>query len=206
MEGLPVPDPEVSARQVRPESRILLRGVSWEVYERLMEDNPGLRFTYLAGDLEVMSPSDQHESEKTMLARLLEAYAEERDLVFNGFGSTTFRERAKERGLEPDECYVLQAVPHPRRPDIALEVVFTSWRLDKLEVYRGLEIPEVWVRSDERLELHVLVDEGYEVRSKSALLPELDLELLTSFVTRGDQVQGVKEYRRALASRSGGGA
>lgn len=200
MEGLPVPDPKAPAPSpALPESRVLLRGVSWEVYEQLMEDNPGLRFTYHAGELEVMSPSGQHESEKTMLARLLEAYAEERDLVLNGFGSTTFRKRAKERGLEPDECYVLQTrKTSPRRPDIAIEVVLTSWLLDKLEVYRGLEIPEVWVWSDGRVDVHILVNDRYELRDRSALLPELDLDLLASFVARRDQVQAVKEYRRAL--------
>lgn len=200
MEGLPTPDPKAPAPSpVRPESRVLLQGVSWEVYEQLMEDNPGRRFTYFDGDLEVMSPSDQHESEKTMLARLLEAYAEERDLVLNGFGSTTFRKRAKKRGLEPDECYVLKTrKASPRRPDIAIEVVLTSWLLDKLEVYRGLEVPEVWVWSDGRLEVHVLVNDRYELRQRSALLPDLDLDLLVSFVTRQDQVQSVKAYRRSL--------
>lgn len=204
MEGLPVPDPETSARSVRPETRVLLRGVSWAVYEQLMEDNPGLRFAYFRGELEVMSPSDQHESEKKMIARLLEAYAEERDLVLNGFGSTTFRERAKEHGLEPDECYVLQTRKRgPRRPDIAIEVVLTSWLMDKLEVYRGLDVPEVWVWSDGRLDVHVLGEDRYEVRPRSSLLPDLDLDLLTPFVTRHDQVQAVKEYRRALSSRRG---
>jgi hypothetical protein len=28
----------------------------------------------------------------------------ERDVPLNGYGSTTFRKRAKERGIDPDEC------------------------------------------------------------------------------------------------------
>ena len=185
---------------IRGESRVLLHGVPWDVYVQLGEDNPGVRLTYLAGELEVMSPSDHHELDKTMLARLLEAYADVRDLELNGFGNTTFRKRAKKRGLEPDECYVLRQLQadSPSRPDLAIEVVLTSWRLDKLEVYRGLGVPEVWVWRGERLEVHVLAGERYERRERSALLPELDLALLATFVRRRDQVRAVKEYRRAL--------
>lgn len=185
---------------VRGESRVLLHGVSWDVYVQLGEDNPGLRLTYLAGELEIMSPSDHHELDKTMLARLLEAYAEERDIELNGFGNTTYRKRAKRRGLEPDECYVLRPIQGrlPSRPDLAIEVVLTSWRIDKLEVYRGLGVPEVWVWQRGHIEVHVLAGTRYETRRRSVLLPDLDLELLASFVGRRDQVRAVKEYRRAL--------
>jgi hypothetical protein len=31
----------------------------------------------------------------------------------------------------------------PQVPDIAIEVVWTSGGIDKLEVYRGLDVPEV---------------------------------------------------------------
>ena len=50
-------------------------------------------------------------------------------------------------------------------------------------------------------------DERYEERDRSAVLPDLDLALLASFVVAGaSQTQQVKAYRRALraaASRSG---
>jgi Uma2 family endonuclease len=179
---------------------VLLHGVSWDVYVQLGEDNPGLRLTYLDGELEIMSPSDHHELDKTMLARLLEAYADERDLELNGFGNTTFRKRAKKRGLEPDECYVLRPLqgPLPRRPDLAIEVVLTSWQIDKLEVYRGLGVPEVWVWRGGAIQVHVLGQDRYERRERSALLPELDLVRLASFVRRRDQVRAVREYRRGL--------
>ena len=60
-------------------------------------------------------------------AALIEAFAEEKDLVLDGVGSWTIKEEAKKRGLEPDECYVLgERQKPPTIPDIAIEVVWTS--------------------------------------------------------------------------------
>jgi len=61
--------------------------------------------TYLEGVLELMSPSRDHAGIKTYFARLLEIYALERGLPLNGYGSTTFRKRAKERGLDVPEVW-----------------------------------------------------------------------------------------------------
>jgi Uma2 family endonuclease len=52
-------------------------------------------------------PSPEHEMIRKVIARLLERYAEEADIVTHGYGSTTFRNEAKTQGLEPDECYYI---------------------------------------------------------------------------------------------------
>lgn len=190
------------AAPIRGETRVLLRNVPWDIYERLVGADIGARLTYLAGMLEIMSPSGPHEVAKKMIGRLLEAYAEERRIELNGFGSTTFRRRAKKLGLEADECYVLSRINtlNPARPDLAIEVVYTRWEIDKLKVYRGLAVPEVWVWRKGRLEVHELAARGYERRERSVLLPDLDLALLTSFVTRTDQVQAILDFRHALGA------
>ena len=101
-------------------------------------DTPGLRMTYLDGALELMSPSLTHELNKTTIARLIELYAFVRDLPLVGYGSTTFRREAKERGAEPDECYCVgRRIEEGQFPDIVLEVIHTAPLLDKLEVHRG---------------------------------------------------------------------
>ena len=61
--------------------------------------------TYCEGMLELMSPSFGHEVDKTSIARLVELYGFLRRLRLNGYGSTTFRREARQRGAEPDECY-----------------------------------------------------------------------------------------------------
>jgi len=62
-----------------------------------------------------------------------------------GYGSWTVRSEAADRGVEADECYLVGIrEAEPQRPDIAIEVIRTSGGIDKLEVYRGPEVPEVW--------------------------------------------------------------
>jgi Uma2 family endonuclease len=128
------------------EQRLVLEGVTWEQYDALvalfMNQFPALRMTYLEGTLELMTTSPEHERLKTIIARLIEAFAEELDVELNGYGSATFRKEAAARGLEPDECYCLGELHDV--PDIALEIVLTSGGIDKLEVYQGLGVQEVW--------------------------------------------------------------
>src|SRR5262245_1860672 len=108
------PNPAGHATHDVSEDRFfVLNGVSWEQYEALcaaFEDQAGLRMTYCEGTLELMSPGPTHESVKTTLARLIEAYADEMQIALNGYGSTTFRKRARKRGLEPDECYLIGTI------------------------------------------------------------------------------------------------
>lgn len=185
-----------------PEQRLTLAGVTWQQYDALvalfMNQFPALRMTYLEGTLELMTTSPEHERLKTILARLIEAFAEELDMDLNGYGSATFRKEAAARGLEPDECYCLGTLHEV--PDIALEVVLTSGGIDKLQVYQGLGVQEVWFWQDGTLHLYGLkVDgAGYEPLSQSCLLPRLDATLLPQFVDMPSQTQAVKAYRQAL--------
>jgi Uma2 family endonuclease len=181
------------------DQRLVIHGVSWKSYCILRElfDGPGLRLTYLQGALELMSPSSEHEVFKTRIARLVEMFAFERNVPLYGYGSTTFRREAKERGLEPDECYCVGSELRDF-PDIAIEVVLTSGGLNKLSVYEGLGVREVWFWIEKRFSLHRLGPSGYETCAASALVPGLDFALLAEFVLRADQPQAVRDYCDAL--------
>jgi Uma2 family endonuclease len=184
------------------EQRLVLEGVTWEQYDALvalfMNQFPALRMTYLEGTLELMTTSPEHERLKTIIARLIEAFAEELDLELNGYGSATFRKEAAARGLEPDECYCRGELHDV--PDIALEIVLTSGGIDKLKVYQGLGVQEVWFWENQQLSIYGLGDsgQGYEVLSSSRLLPQLDVGVLAGFVDNANQTQAVKAYRRTL--------
>jgi Uma2 family endonuclease len=92
------------------EQRVVFHGVTWREYLRTraaLDHHRGIRMAYLEGALEIMRPSQIHETTKKLLARLVEIYALERGIELVGFGSTTYRKRAKERGIEPDECYCI---------------------------------------------------------------------------------------------------
>lgn len=187
-----------------PDRRFVVQNVPWSAYSRMREAldeaNPGVRLTYLEGVLELMSPSRDHEAVAKLIARLVEAFAEERGVSLNGYKSATFRKEAGARGLEPDECYSLG--PLGDVPDIAIEVVLSSGLIDKLEVYRGLAVREVWVYRTGSLEVYRLADDAYQTQERSEVLPDLDLRELASFVAAdADQTAAVRAYRARLSGR-----
>ncbi len=186
------------------DQRVILTAVTWEQYEALLglfgDDQAGVRVAYLEGDLEIMSPSRKHERIKTTVARLVELYALERDIPLTGLGSTTFREAAKERGVEPDECYCVGR--EKELPDIAFEVILTSGGINKLAIYEGLGIPEVWFWRAGAFHVYGLGSDGYRRRDRSDLLPDLDFGRLASLAELPDQARAVRAFRDFL--RSGG--
>ncbi len=189
--------------RVEDEQRILLSNVPWATYEALRDgiESASVRMTYLEGQLEIMSPSRGHEVTKTQIGRLVELFCLERDIPLFGYGSTTFRKREKERGLEADECYA-RGGDKPI-PDFALEVVATRGSLDKLEVYRGLSIGEVWVFEDGAFRVFALRDDHYEVVHASQVLPELDLERIAHFAAQPDQHAALLAFRNELRGEAG---
>ncbi|MBS3030106.1 MAG: Uma2 family endonuclease [Dolichospermum sp. DET50] len=181
------------------EQRIIINNVTWQQYETLratLDNIPGLRMTYLEGTLELMNPSKKHELDKKTIARLVEIYVLEMDIDLTGYGSTTFRKQIKARGLEPDECYCFGQIKEV--PDIAIEVVLSSGGIDKLSVYQGLAIPEVWFWQNNQFAVYHLRQEGYELINRSEFLPELDLTILAQYVQLPHQTQAVKAYRDSL--------
>jgi Uma2 family endonuclease len=185
------------------DQRVTLSDVSWADFELILQirgDRSGVRLTYINGVLELMTPSVDHEGVKKMIARLLEAYAEETGLTFNGFGSWTLKNPLRARALEPDECYSLTP-GRPTKPDLAIEVVWTSGGIDKLDVYRGLGVGEVWIWREGTLEVHVLAGDAYERRERSASLPDLELVDLARHIDTEHQTEAVKKYRRSLRCR-----
>ncbi len=181
------------------DGHLTVYGVPWERYLTLREifDELGyVKMTYLEGTLELMNPSPRHELNKKLIARLLEVYALERDVDLTGYGSTTFRREAVKRGIEPDECYCIGELKNV--PDIAIEVVLSSGLLDKLAVYEGLGVPEVWVWESGRLIVHLLTEDGYVAGTTSAALPNLDFAQLASFIGEQRQTAAVRAYQAAL--------
>lgn len=179
-----------------PEERYLVSGVSWDEYEALLErleDSPWYRVTYLEGLLEIVAPSRRHEFSKDNITRLLNVYFEETRTRFYGLGSTTFRARLKLRGLEPDTSFCIGS--EKEFPDIAIEVVETSGGIDKLAVYQGLGVPEVWFWQKNQFRIFRLQSDGYEQVPHSEFLPDLDLDLLAAYVPHPEPLDAVLEYR-----------
>jgi Uma2 family endonuclease len=183
-----------------PEERLILSGVSWEEYEKLLAhfgDSARYRVSYLEGMLEIMSPSRRHEVSKKDIARLLEVYLEEAEIDFWGLGSTTFRRCKDEAGKEPDECYCIGT--EKDFPDLAIEVVLTSGGINALEIYRRLGVREVWFWQHNRLKVYRLSDNGqYQEQPTSQLLPNLDLSLLAKYVNAPNPRLAIQKFRAQL--------
>jgi Uma2 family endonuclease len=66
-----------------PEQRVLLDNITWEVYESLLaahRDRSVPRFIYDRGQLEIMSPSGEHEQLKETVTLLVNVVAEEKGI------------------------------------------------------------------------------------------------------------------------------
>jgi Uma2 family endonuclease len=202
----PQPPPVLlsSAPPADMDQRVILTGMTWKDFEILLAirgDNSGVRMAYMEGAIELMSPSINHEGVKKTVARLVEAYADELGLPLNGYGSWTLKNAFVERALEPDECYVLGS-PKGDIPELAIEVVWTSGGLNKLEIYRSLGVPEVW--RWERFKgftVHLLRDGRYETAPRSVFLPDIDLDMIERFAITENQSQAVRAFREALRAK-----
>jgi len=185
------------------DQRVTLHGVAWAAYEDLLEmrgESSAVRITYLERELELMTPSREHEKLKKRLARIVEAFAEEKGLLLEGFGSWTIRSQALERGAEPDECYVVGSTDdeNVEVPDIVIEVVWTSGGINKLDVYRGLGVGEVWVWRKGQLAFHLFEGGRYITATRSRLLPDLDSARVAICMAEASQTAAVATLRRAL--------
>lgn len=188
-----------------PEERLILGEVNWQQYEKLLThlgDSSRYRVTYLDGILEIMSPSRRHEVSTENIGRLLEVYLEQAEIDFWGLGSTTFRKQKQGVGKEPDKCYCINT--EKEFPDIAIEVVLTSGGINTLEVYKRLEVKEVWFWQNNQLKIYHLNENGeYELQTASTLLPDLDISLLSKYITAPNPRLAMKEFREELRSQLG---
>jgi Uma2 family endonuclease len=183
---------------------VLLSGATWADYQRHLEmrgDQSAPRIAYLEGVLEIMSPSLSHENLKSLIGRLVEVWCLERDIDFRTLGSWTLEKKEESRGVEPDECYVFASTAEPKRPDLAIEVIWTSGGLDKLDIYRKLEVREVWFWRRGRLTVHSLRGDRYQDVPQSEVLPGIDLDELARFLDRPTTSQAIREYRASLQQR-----
>ncbi len=138
--------------------KVVLSGVSWDAYERLLaehQDSATTRFAYDRGTLEIMILSLRHERLKHGLATLVEFITEELQIDVEGAGSTTFRREDLERGFEQDACFYFKDAEYIRRkdeidltvdppPELVIEIDITSPSLNKFPIFAAIGVAEVW--------------------------------------------------------------
>lgn len=183
-------------------SYVLLYNVSWEQLEQLDINLAGTsaRLTYLDGILEIMSPiSDDHEDAKSTVSSLLEVYMRAKKIRFYMRGSATIGKKKDKTRREPDESYNL-GTKKPI-PDLIVEITVTSGGINQLEIYKRLGVSEVWFWEDGFLSVYCLHDNKYTKVTKSALLPDLDLDLLARYSRMADQYDAIEEYSQVISQQ-----
>lgn len=183
----------------------LRRGVSWAELQRTLKERdeyrPG-RLAYLDGVLEVMSPGRTHEWISGVVGSLVEVWCLEHDIEFTTLGSWTLQDEAVARAVEPDECYVFGPSRDAARPDLAIEVIWTSGSIWKLEIYRKLGVREVWMWRRGKLTAHVLgEDESYRLVSASRVLPGIDVSQIAALVDQPTTSAAIRAYRELIRKR-----
>jgi Uma2 family endonuclease len=185
----------------QPANRLILHGVDWKTYTRLLralDGRPSLRLTYDRGLLEIMNLTFGHESDDYLLGRFVDALTEELRLPIAGGGSTTFRRKRKRRGLEPDNCYWVAHEPLVRGkrridlrvdppPDLAIEVDILHSSLNRMSIYAALRVPEVWRFDGHTVGFHILQPDGsYTQQAHSCAFPLLSsTDLMGILALRG---------------------
>lgn len=188
---------ELTMMQVN--QKLIMQGISWDFYEQLLKDFEGsnaLHFAFDNGTLEVEVPLGKHEIPIRILADLVSHLCVEKDIGVRNVGSTTFRKRAKSKGIEPDTAFYIQNEPQVRGlldldltqdppPDLAIEVDVTSPSLNKMPIYAALGINEIWLYKGKKVEFFKLIGEKYQPIKNSIALPFLSSEKATEFLEKG---------------------
>jgi Uma2 family endonuclease len=143
--------------RIPAQQRFILDGVSWPHYTRLLHgfSDRHVRLTFDGGVLEIMTLSHEHEGLVTFLDQLIITLTQELNLPLKMGGSTTFRKRRAQKGLEPDRCYWIAHEAEVRGktridlridppPDLGLEVDVSHSSLDRMGIYASLRVPEIW--------------------------------------------------------------
>jgi Uma2 family endonuclease len=201
------------------QQRLILDNVSWERYTRFLRDfsDNHCRLTYDRGVLEIMTLSHEHEGLSEFLGLLVVTLTQELELTLKLGGSTTFRQRRKKKGIEPDRCYWIAneaAVRGKTRidlrvdppPDVALEVDITHSSMDRLHIYAALRVPEVWRYDAQGLAFLVLNAERRYVpaaNSPAFPIPVSPADLMPFLQMRGqmDENAIVRQFRDWIRSQ-----
>lgn len=185
-------------KPVESNNLLLIPEITWtqlETIEASFQDLGGVRFTYLDGFLQIMNLSLQHEEAKFIISALLEAYMREKGIRFYGKGSATLGDKNIGGRKEPDESYNIDTKKDI--PDLVIEIIVTSGGINTLELYRRIGVSEVWFWEDGLLKIYTL-KETYLLSEKSLLLPDLDINIFTNYITYYDQYDAVINFLKAI--------
>jgi Uma2 family endonuclease len=197
-----------------PETRMVLRNVSWQTFVALADEREGSvpRMTYDEGVLEMMSPKRKHENLGCLIGRMIEAYSEIQGIEILSVASVTVKRSDLQKAYEADESYYVTNIDRvlakeeldfevDPAPDLVVEIELTSSAIDKLELFAAMQVREVWRHDGDTLQFYRLTDGQYEPIPSSFELPGLEASLIDRFL--GQRLQSgettlIRAFRNAI--------
>ena len=204
----------------QPEPRTVLTGVAWSTYAELREipENYHLRMTYDRGTLEITVPSLARHRYGMIIAKVIDAWADELDIPIVCFADMTCMRKDIEKGFEPDSCFYVQNKPQMWQkmeidltvdppPDLAIEIEMSRSAIKKItSIYGAFGVPEVWRFDGSKLRAYELFEGGYRLRESSLAFPRLPLEKVEELARQVGHVREqalIREFRRWVREKFG---
>ena len=201
---------ELNQLIVPPGNKVQLQNVSWEMYESILEElgeGYAIRLTYYKETLEIRMPLPKHEKAKSLIGDFVKLMLEELNIDCDVLGSTTFKSKEMQSGVEPDDCFYIQheatirgkdridlTVDPP--PDLAIEIDNSSQT--SLNSYQALKVPELWRYDGRTLKIYLLQDGKYIESDRSPSFPNFRIiDVIPQFVDRAN-TQGRSPTIRAF--------
>jgi Uma2 family endonuclease len=178
------------------EERFLFEAADWDFYASVLQKLAGRHVfaTYDGRSLELMSPSWEHERYAELSGVLVRILCSELGMPCRGGGSTTFRRKDLDAGLEPDRCFYIHnahAVQGKREidltidppPDLVIEIEISHRLLDRVRIYEKLGVPELWRYDGKSLRVFVADGTGkYRQADRSPTFPSMPLDQIDKFL------------------------
>ena len=205
MNAQTVTPPAPAQEQIIRESKVVLKGVSWQTFQSLLADVGDDRAWRIAYDnrvLEIRMPYQEHEVPKRLLESFVEWIADELEIEVMSLGSLLLEREHLTRAIEPDTCFYIQneALVRSKKidletdppPDLAVESDYTNSSLNKFIIYASIGVPELWRYRRQTLEVYQLVEGQYERVAQSLAFPFLPIAEIPGFI----------EQSRAIGQRA----
>lgn len=182
----------------------VLYGVSWEMYENLLEkyrDENTPRFTYDSGVLEIETMNSvEHEEDNRILAKIVELLLEESNIDYRNLGSPTYKKKTLRKGFEPDSCFYIQSLDliegktkldfeKDAPPDLIIEINRTSSSVARMPIFAAFGVPELWRFENETVKFYALEQGVYIEVEKSLALPVLSDKVATEFLLNSREMK-----------------
>jgi Uma2 family endonuclease len=200
------------------DQRVAIRGVSWDLYERISEAIGQGQRVFLAfdgKDLEIMTKGPNHEDYRDRFNDFLKAVATACGIRGRWLGETTWKRPRADRGIEADQCCIfdpekLAAVNRARAnssndvadypdPDLAVEIDISPSLVDRPSIYAALNVGEVWRFDGNLVVIEQLGPDGkYVAVARSRWLPVRPADV-RRWLVEEDSSDDVKWRRRLTA-------